>query len=248
MLELRNVTHIFPNKTIAINKINLTINKGEFILIAGSNGSGKTVLIRHFNGLLHPTSGEVLFENEPIKKNLLKIRRKIGLVFQDADSQIIGQTVYDDIAFGPENLKFDRNTVDKLVKNSINSVGLNGFENRCPTELSGGEKRRLIIASILVMQPEIIVFDEPFNGLDFSGVRQVLEQIVKLHELGHTIVIITHDFEKTFAYVNRLIIMQKGEIKLDMPIDINANDIPKEISKYDIKIPQGIKSKMSWLI
>lgn len=248
MLELCNVTHIFPNKITALSNINLKIDKGEFILIAGNNGSGKSVMVRHFNGLLKPSKGKVLFNGLEIKKNLLNVRSKIGLIFQDADSQIVGQTVYDDVAFGPENLKMDRKTIDGLVSSAINSVGLNGYEDRNPYELSGGEKRRLIVAGIIAMQPEIIVFDEPFNGLDYIGVRQVLEEIVKLHKSGKTVVVITHDLDKVFAYATRIIIMQKGKIKLDIPVNPNSNEIPEEITHYDIRIPQGVKSKMSWLV
>ena len=141
ILSTDQLTHTFPNGTVAIDNINLSIQAGEFVVIAGSNGSGKTVLIRHFNGLFLPTKGKVLLDGKPISKDLTNVRKKVGLIFQNSDSQIVGQTVAEDVAFGPENLKLSRNEVDERVKESLAAVGLSALANQQPHTLSGGQKK-----------------------------------------------------------------------------------------------------------
>lgn len=247
ILETQQLTHVFFNGITAINNINLSIQKGEFVIIAGANGSGKTVLVRHFNGLLLPTKGQVLLDGEPIAKNLTEARKKVGLIFQNPDSQIIGQTVAEDVAFGPENLNLSRKEVDKRVTESLEAVGLGSLAAYRPHTLSGGQKRRLTVAGVLAMKPQIIVFDEPFAGLDYPGGLQVLKQIVALHKDGHTIVLVTHELEKTLAHATRLIIMEKGRIvKDDKPDRLIGG-----VELYGIKKPygdnRGIES-MTWLI
>jgi biotin transport system ATP-binding protein len=246
ILETRHLTHAFPDGTVAIENINLAIQDGEFVIIAGANGSGKTVLVRHFNGLLLPTKGKVFLEGVPITKNLTYARKQIGLIFQDSDSQIVGQTVADDVAFGPENLKLTPEEVNKRVKISLEAVGLNHLANQMPHSLSGGQKRKLAIAGILAMKPRIIVFDEPFTGLDYPGVIQVLHQIISLHQKGHTIILVTHEIEKVLAHANRLVIMEKGEIVKDG----SPGEIITQVEQYGIRRPYG-KSRgvetMTWL-
>lgn len=246
LLEARQLTHTFPNGTIAIDDINLSIAAGEFVIIAGANGSGKTVLTRHFNGLLLPTEGQVLLEGVPITKDLMYARKNIGLVFQNSDSQIVGQTVAEDTAFGPENLKLPRREVEARVQESLKALGLSSLANLQPHVLSGGQKRRLAIAGVLAMRPKIIIFDEPFSGLDYPGSLQVLRQIVALHQNGHTIILVTHELEKSLAHANRLIIMEKGHIvKDDEP-----GRIIDEVELYGVKRPYGEQRKvetMTWL-
>ena len=141
LLEAKDLTHVFPNGTIAIRDISLQVHAGEFVIIAGANGSGKTVFIRHLNGLLVPTKGKVLIDGEPIAKNIAKARRKIGLIFQDSDSQIVGQTVAEDVAFGPENLNLPVPEVDRIVRETLETVGLSDLSSQSPHTLSGGQKR-----------------------------------------------------------------------------------------------------------
>ncbi|HHT9110604.1 MAG TPA: energy-coupling factor ABC transporter ATP-binding protein [Candidatus Brocadiaceae bacterium] len=246
ILEALNLTHVFPDGTAAIKDINLAIQDGEFVIIAGTNGSGKTVLVRHFNGLLFPTKGKVLLEGEPITKNLTYARKQIGLIFQNSDSQIVGQTVAEDVAFGPENLKLTPEEVSKRVNESLEAVGLSHLANQRPHLLSGGQKRKLAVAGVLAMKPRIIVFDEPFTGLDYPGIIQVLNQALFLHKSGHTIIIVTHELEKVLAHANRLIIMDKGKIVKDG----RPGEIIGQVEEYGIKIPYG-KSRgvetMTWL-
>lgn len=245
-LETRRLTHIFSNGTIAIDDINLTITTGEFVIIAGANGSGKTVLTRHLNGLLLPTRGQVFLDGEPITKDLVHTRKNIGLVFQNSDSQIVGQTVAEDTAFGPENLNLPRCEVEARVRESLEQVGLSDLAHHQPHTLSGGQKRRLAIAGVLAMRPKIIIFDEPFSGLDYPGGLLVLRQIVSLHKQGHIIILVTHELEKALAHANRLIIMEKGRIIRDG----KPGQLIDEVELFGIKRPYGENRRvetMTWL-
>ncbi len=215
-------------------------------MIAGTNGSGKTVLIRHFNGLLLPTKGKVLLEGQTITNDLTYVRKKIGLIFQNSDSQIVGQTVAEDVAFGPENLCLPRGEINKRVRESLEAVGLTALANQQPHTLSGGQKRKLAVAGILAMQPKIIVFDEPFTGLDYPGVLQVLNQIVWLHKKGHTIVLISHELEKVLAHATRMIIMDRGRIVKDG----TPEQLIVEVESYGIRRPYGENRRietLTWL-
>lgn len=246
ILETRNLTHIFPNGNVAIQDISLTMNAGEFIVMAGANGSGKTVFARHLNGLLKPTRGEVLLDGEPIRKNIVEARRKIGLVFQDPDRQIVGQTVAEDVAFGPENLNLPATQVEAVVQASLAAVGLSQFALQSPQTLSGGQKRKLAIAGILAMKPQIIILDEPFTGLDYPGVVQVLNQIVRLHKTGHTILLITHELEKVLAHANRLVIFYQGKLVEDGPPEA----VIYRTERYGVRMPlrqgEGVQA-LTWL-
>lgn len=246
LLEIRHLSHRFPNGTLAIDDVNLVVDEGEFLVLAGRNGSGKTVLVRHFNGLLLPTTGEVLLEGEPITQNLTEARKKIGLIFQDSDSQIVGQTVAEDVAFGPENLCLPRTEVDGRVRDCLNAVGLNHLAGQRPQILSGGQKRRLAVAGVLAMKPRMIIFDEPFAGLDYPGVIQVLRQITALHREGHTIIVVTHELEKSLAHANRLVIMEQGRVVLDG----TPAELLDGLEKHGIKRPYGpgrSVETMTWL-
>ena len=221
IIEIENLTHRFEDGTLGLEGISLQIEDGAFVVIAGPNGSGKTTLIRHLNGLLLPTAGSVKLAGVSVKSDLLRARCLVGMMFQDADSQIVGETVYEDVAFGPQNLRLNHDEIGKRVSQAIDTVGLTDFADQSPHLLSGGEKRKLAIAGILAMEPAVIAFDEPFASLDYPGVKQVLKQILTLHQSGHTILVITHDLEKIVAHADRLIIMQKGQIVRDgMPAEI----------------------------
>lgn len=215
IIEIENLSHVFSDGKVGLSGVNLTIEEGCFVVIAGRNGSGKTTLLRHLNGLLSPTGGEIRVEGFSVNDNVLRARQKVGMVFQDTDSQIVGETVYEDVAFGPENLGLKRDEIDHRVASSLTAVGLATEEKKQPHLLSGGQKRRLTIAGILAMEPSILVFDEPFSNLDYPGVLKVLENIVCLHQDGHTIILTTHDLEKVIAHVDRLIIMADGKIIRD---------------------------------
>ena len=233
IIEIENLSHRFENGALGLDGINLQIQKGAFVVFAGPNGSGKTTLIRHLNGLLLPTAGSVQLDGVFVQHDLLRARRLVGMMFQDADSQIVGETVYEDVAFGPENLQLDRSQISQRVKRALMAVGLMDFADQSPHLLSGGEKRRLAIAGILAMEPKVIAFDEPFASLDYPGVKQVLKQILMLHQSGHTLLVVTHDLEKVIAHADRLVIMQKGRIVRDG----RPSEIVNGIETFGVRSP-----------
>ncbi len=236
-IKLENLQHCFADGTIGLKNINLNIQRGEFVILAGTNGSGKTTLLRHLNGLLFPTSGNVLIDDVPVKQDLIRARQIVGMVFQDADSQIIGETVHDDVAFGPENLNLPENEVRKRVSKALKDVGLENLAGVRPLQLSGGEKRRLAVAGVLAMEPELIIFDEPFSNLDYPGIVQVLKQIIDLHHSNHTIIVTTHDLEKIIAHANRLIVMKSGRIVGDGLPDQLIN----KVEQFGIRTPCAVR-------
>jgi biotin transport system ATP-binding protein len=246
IIEIKNLSHRFSDGTLGLDCINLRIREGAFVVVAGPNGSGKTTLIRHLNGLLLPTSGCVKLAGASVEKDPLRARRLVGMIFQDPDSQIVGETVYEDVAFGPENLRLKRNLIDARVMHALDVVGLKDFAGQRPHLLSGGEKRRLAIAGILAMEPRVIAFDEPFASLDYPGVKQVLEQILALHQAGHTVLVITHDLEKVLAHADRLLIMQKGKIVRDGA----PAEIVTDLESFGVRAPCAFHLGMevrSWL-
>ncbi len=206
--------HYEENKPI-LKSVNLQIGAGEFVVIAGENGSGKTVLMKHLNGLLKPVKGSVMYRGRDVVKMPVEIKKNVGLVFQYSDTQIVGQTVYDEIAFGPRNLGWKKDAVHEAVTTVSEHLGITGLLREQPHFLSGGEKKRVTIAGVLAMNPEVVVLDEPFAGLDFMGVKSVAREIVEMHRRGHTVIVITHDLEKILAHAQRLVILNKGIIRYD---------------------------------
>jgi biotin transport system ATP-binding protein len=217
VFSIHNLVKTFPganNTEIRVlDEVSLDIYEGQCLLIAGSNGSGKTMLMRIITGLLEPSSGEVLFRGEPLEKAGIDLRRSVGLVFQDAEAQILGETVAEDIAFGPRNLKMSKAEVETRVEEALREVGLEDKQDYPPRRLSGGEKRRLAVAGILAMGGNTIIMDEPFANLDWPGVVQVIDIIKKLKEKKQTVVILTHELEKALPLGDRLVILHKGRIR-----------------------------------
>jgi biotin transport system ATP-binding protein len=212
LFSLRAVSHVFPNGNAALSNVTLDIQEGERLFITGSNGSGKTLLMRIACGLFEPSSGEVFFRGAPLDE-ARDLRSSVGMVFQDADSQIVGETVAEDIAFGPKNLRLPKSEVEERVRSSLSAMGLTEKRDYPPRRLSGGEKRRLAVAGILAMGCSAIVMDEPFANLDCQGVVQTLEIIKHMKDHGKTLVILTHELEKALAYSDRLVVLDKGEIR-----------------------------------
>lgn len=246
ILETQDLTHVFSDGTVGISRINLQVREGDFMVISGANGSGKSVLMRHLNGLLKPTSGVALLEGRQIHKNLAEARRRVGLIFQNSDSQFVGQTVAEDVAFGLENLKVSRDEIEKITDEILGGVGLKNYEFQSPHHLSGGQKRKLAVAGVLVMKPDVVIFDEPFTGLDFCGVKQVLKELMRLHQMGQTVIVVTHELEKVLAHATRLVVMHEKEVVLDGP----PEQIIHEITPYNIRMPLKTGEKvasLTWL-
>lgn len=237
IIDINSICHTFADGYTGIKNISLTISKGEFIILAGENGSGKTTLLRHLNGLLLPDSGIIFVNGQDVSKHLIQTRKTIGMVFQDADTQIVGDTVFDEAAFGLENLKVNRAEINEKVTRILKDLNLFHLKDQSPSTLSGGEKRKLAIAGILVMNPEVIVFDEPFSNLDYPGTLQVLSTIINLNRSGHTIIIATHDVEIIIYEATRIIIMGKGLIKEDGEPD----HIVQFLESYGVKEPCSSK-------
>ena len=237
IIETSHLYHRFADGTQGLDDVTLTFNEGEFTVVAGANGSGKTTLLRHINGLLFSESGTVTVCGKSVKVDPFAARKQVGMVFQDADSQIVGETVYDDVAFGPENLSLERQQINQRVKQALAAVDLSGFENKMPHHLSGGEKRRLAIAGVLAMAPRVLMMDEPFSNLDYPATCRVLNTIMELHKNGHTIIITTHDLEKVIAHAQRLVVMAKGRIVKDgMPAEVIGG-----IERYGIRPPCSVQ-------
>ena len=225
IIKLENVSYIYnmntPFEKKALDNINITINERDFIGLIGHTGSGKSTLVQHLNGLIKPTEGKVIVDGIDTKgsnENLLKVRQKVGLVFQYPEHQLFEETVYKDVAFGPINLGLDEDEVHKRVKTAIESVGLDfeKLKDRSPFELSGGQKRRVAIAGVLAMEPKVLVLDEPTAGLDPKGRDEILGRIKKLYEEKNiTIILVSHSMEDIAKLVNRIIVMHKGKVVMD---------------------------------
>ena len=245
-IRLENVCYTYGSDTTseikALNNVNLEINKGEFVAIIGHTGSGKSTLIQHFNGLERPKSGNVFYNNENIYENnydLRKLRCKVGLVFQYPEHQLFEETVLKDVCFGPMNMGMSREEAEKKAKLMLEQVGINEkCYNKSPFELSGGPKRRVAIAGVLAMNPEIIVLDEPTAGLDPKGRDKILNRIKELHDnTGIGVVLVSHSMEDVANYAQRLIVINNGKIKYDgMPKDVFKHY--KELEKMGLKAPQ----------
>jgi biotin transport system ATP-binding protein len=233
VIRIEGLTYRFLDGTVGLDNVNLTIPQGQLVVLAGRNGSGKTTLLRHLNGLLRPQAGSVLLDGQSVYRDLRQARQLVGMVFQDADSQIVGETVREDVAFGPENLGLDQPSVERIVEKALNTVGLNHLADHRPHTLSGGEKRRLAIAGILAMEPRIVVFDEPFSNLDYPGVKQVLRQMIGLHQSGRTVIIATHDLEKIIAHADRLLILRSGCLVRDG----SPKELINEVEEFGVRRP-----------
>ncbi|WP_407354983.1 energy-coupling factor transporter ATPase [Methanolobus sp. WCC5] len=216
MIRLENVTYHYNKRVPALDSVSIDIDQGEFVGVIGKNGSGKTTILRHMNGLLLPGEGSVTVKGMDTKdpSSIFKIRQVAGMVFQDPGSQFIGMTVEEDIAFGPENLGLPPGEIRRRVENSLSAVGMTGYNDHTPRTLSGGQKQKVALASVLAMEPEVILFDEVTSMLDPDSRKEVLSLITQLHENGTTIIYVTHCLEE-LVHADRLIIMEKGRIKHD---------------------------------
>ena len=216
-------------KVEALKDINLNIPDGQFIGLIGHTGSGKSTLVQHLNGLLKPTSGAIYFNGEDIGAkdyNLKILRSKVGLVFQYPEHQLFEIDVFSDVCFGPKNLGLDKKEVEIRAFTALKQVGLEDeYFYQSPFELSGGQKRRVAIAGVLAMNPDILILDEPTAGLDPKGRDDILDQIAKLRkETGKTIILVSHSMEDVAKYVDRLIVMNKGHVLYD--------DVPREVFRH----------------
>lgn len=238
---------MFPGNTKALSKINLDIRAGECLLLAGSNGSGKTMLMRCIAALLDPSEGEIFFRGRPLNQAGKILRRELGIIFQDADAQILGETVEEDIAFGPENLGLSKAEVAQRIGETLEALGLTEKREAPPRRLSGGEKRRLAVAGVLAMGCDTVIMDEPFANLDWPGVVQTLEIIRDLKNRGKTLIILTHELEKVLAFADRLVIIHRGIIRCDgKPAEV-LDQLESEWGVRDPRKTYSAVEDCSWL-
>ncbi|NLM98061.1 MAG: energy-coupling factor transporter ATPase [Halanaerobiaceae bacterium] len=223
LIELKNVTHVYEHErgTRVLKNVNLEIRENEFIGLIGHTGSGKSTLAQILNGLIKPSEGNVIIDGIDITKekvNLQRIRQKIGLVFQYPEHQLFEETVYKDIAFGPGNLELDPEDIEIRVREALELVGLNyeEFKNRSPFNLSGGQQRKVAIAGVLAMKPEVLILDEPTAGLDPQGRRQLMGLLETLYKKeGITVILISHRMEEIARLSTRVIVLCEGKVQFD---------------------------------
>ena len=246
ILETRGLTHVYgagtPFERTALDHVDLKIQKGEILGVIGHTGSGKSTLIQHLNGLLKPTSGQVLFQGTDIWTDLKTTRRtrfQVGLVFQYPEYQLFEETVYKDISFGPKNMGLDEKEVDRRVRSAAYFVGLRDDQlEKSPFELSGGQKRRVAIAGVIAMEPKVLILDEPTAGLDPVGTESILSNIRAYHKAQNaTIIMVSHSMEEMARTVDRLVVVNDGKIALEgAPSQVFQHG--QELEDMGLGIPQ----------
>ena len=225
LFRLENLSHIYSDGTLAVDDVSLSFESGERIALIGTNGSGKTTLLNHLNGLLKPSSGKIHFEDKPLQydsKSLLELRKRVGFIFQDPNDQLFASTVKQDVAFGPLNLGQPADQVKKIVDEALRTVGMAEFAEKPPHFLSLGQKKRVALAGVLAMQPEVIIMDEPTSNLDPRATSEILHLLLHLNkEKEITLLLATHDVDMVPLFANKLYILNKGKLV--------SSGAPKEI-------------------
>lgn len=245
-IKINNLTYIYNKDTAfekkALDDVSLEIKKGEFIGLIGHTGSGKSTLIQHLNGIISPTKGEILVDGDNIHKDkakLKEVRRRIGLAFQYPEYQLFEMSVYKDVAFGPTNMMLSKEDIDKNVVSALETVGISSdLYEKSPFDLSGGQKRRVAIAGVLAMNPEVLILDEPTAGLDPKGRDEILQAIKRLHEeRGITVILVSHSMEDVAKLVDRIIVMHEGKVAtMGTPKEVFCK--VKELEDMGLAAPQ----------
>ncbi len=224
VIELEDVRHAYPDGTPSLNGVTLRVAPGERIGLIGANGAGKSTLLLHLNGLLMPTAGQVRIDGAPLRRDTLReVRRAVGMVFQNPDDQLFCPTLGDDVAFGPRQLGWDDADTARRVTESLAAVGLAGFEHRCGHHLSMGQKRRAAIATVIALDPRILVLDEPSAYLDPRARRELVGLLGRLHD---TQVVASHDLDLIRAACHRVVILAEGRLVADGDARLLLNDLP----------------------
>jgi energy-coupling factor transport system ATP-binding protein len=236
VVQVEALSYRYPTRSdFALIEVDLAVERGEFVAFIGQNGSGKTTLIKHFNGLLKPTSGRVWVEGrETTPLRTSELARSVGYVFQNPDHQIFAETVRDEIAFGPRNLGFPLERIQAVTRQVLEDVGLTGSEEAMPFQLSRGQRQRLAVASVLAMEPRILIVDEPTTGQDWKESVELMELVKRLNGKGHTCLVTTHNMNLVSLYARRVVVMSQGRILLDGP----TQDVFREMDQL---VRAGIK-------
>ena len=259
-IQVNNLFHFYykktPNEVKAIDGISLEIKEHEFVAFVGETGSGKSTLVQHLNGLLIPSEGTVtvnditIVNNKRKNKKMQALRKQVGLIFQFPEYQLFEETVLKDVAFGPRNFGFKLDEATSKAKEALKLVGLDeSYYERSPFELSGGERRKVAIAGILAIDPDILILDEPTAGLDYHASNEVMELVKEMHEKGKTIILVTHDMDLVYRYASKVFFIDKGKIEFSgTPLELfkkryHALELPRlfflatELIKRGIDIP-----------
>ena len=248
-IELKQVSHTYSEgsafQSVALKNISLKIEDGEFVCLVGHTGCGKSTLVQHLNGLLKPTSGQVLVDGEDLNGEHVdrrKLRQRVGLVFQYPEYQLFEETVAKDIGFGPKNLGLDAAQIDARVRRAMERVHMdyNKYAQRSPFELSGGQMRRVAIAGVLAMEPEVLILDEPTAGLDPRGRDRILTMLEELHREGGTIVMVSHSMDDVARLATRVIVLAHGELVMTgTPREIFAR--PERMEEIGLGVPDAAR-------
>lgn len=249
-IKVENITFTYmqgtPYERQALQQITLEINKGEFVAIIGHTGSGKSTLVQHLNGLLKPSTGRVLINDVNLadKKKSKEVRRCVGMVFQYPEHQLFAETIYEDIAFGPRNLQMSEIQVEEQVREAMRFVGLDyeGFKDRSPFQLSGGQMRRVAIAGVVAMQPDFLILDEPSAGLDPKAKKDIFQEIYKLYKSKNiSIILVTHNMEEAAKYAKRILVMSEGQIVCDDSPEKIFLERLNQLNVAGVDIPDVVK-------
>lgn len=237
ILETRNLSYSYPDGTKALEDVSLQIEKGKKIAIVGVNGSGKSTLFLQFNGVLKPSRGSVLYAGEEVKyskKDLIQLRKNVGIVFQNPETMLFSSNVFQEVSFGPMNLDLDYEEVKRRVISSLSEVNMLEFQEKSVHFLSYGQKKRVSIADILAMDPQIIILDEPTSSLDPKHAEQIMQLLESLHRRGITILLSTHDVNLAYEWADTVVVMKDGKI-------VESGDGAKIFSKEDILQECGLR-------
>lgn len=247
VISVENLTHTYsvgtPFEQTAIRDVSVTLTQGESIFVLGHTGSGKSTFVQHLNALLQPTSGTVRIDGEDINRDKISrrdVKRRVGLVFQYPEYQLFEETVAEDIAFGPKNMKLPKEEIDERVREAAGFVGVEeSLFSRSPLELSGGQKRRVAIAGVIAMRPEVLILDEPTAGLDPIGSRTIMENIRNYREKsGATVLVVSHNMDDAARYCERLIVFDHGTIRMDgTPEQVFAHT--EELMDVGLNVPRA---------
>lgn len=231
------------DKTRILDSVSFSLEEGDFAVLCGRNGAGKSQLMRILKGLRQPDEGRILIEGKDVTKDRKARLSSLALVFQDADMQIVGETVEKDVAFGPLNLGWTKDEVEKATDETLSLMGLEGLRKRRPSTLSGGEKRKLAIAGNLAMKPRIMLLDEPFAALDWPGTKLLLSSLVDLNRRGLTILVVSHEIEKFLFHTTKVLIMQQGRLVHEG----RPEDSLGKLRQAEVYVPDLPLEALSWL-
>lgn len=240
VIEIENLSYMYSDGTAALKSLSIGIEEGKKVAILGANGSGKSTLLQHFNGLIIPQEGAIRIKGMNVEKDTVQeIRKIVGLVFDNPDDQLFSTTVYDDIAFGPRNLNYGEDKVSAVVDNAMALANIQELRDKQPFNLSLGQKKKVAIAGILAMDAEILVFDEPFSGLDPQSLEQFLSILENLNSIGKTVIVTTHNVDIAYEWADECIILNNGEVLGQGEINLLEKDAL--MKKANLRIPSLYK-------